>query len=178
MRLLFIGPQGSGKSTQAKIFADKLNIPHIQSGQLVRNEAKKHTESGQRARNLIEHGRLAPDDLVADLVRDRLRQKDAENGFVLDGYPRHRKQADIFMPQLDLVINLILPRDEAIKRLMLRNREDDTPKAIKTRLDTFESLTEPLIEQFRHEHIICDIDATPSVKSVTKAIQKALNDQN
>lgn len=174
MRLLFIGVQGSGKSTQAEILAKKLNIPHIQSGQLVRNEAEKNTEVGQKARDLIEHGHLAPDDLVAELVKDRLSQPDTANGFVLDGYPRHRKQADKYMPQLDLVINLVLPREEAVKRLLLRNRHDDTPEAIKTRLDTFERLTKPLIDQFRHEHILRDIDATPDIQTVTKLIEKAL----
>ena len=178
MRILFIGVQGSGKSTQAEIFAKKLNIPHIQSGQLVRNEAEKDTPIGQQARDLIEHGRLAPDDLVAELVKNRLSQPDTQKGFVLDGYPRHKKQSDVFMPILDMVINLVLPRDEAIKRLLLRKREDDTPEAIKTRLDTFYSLTSPLIEEFRSKHILRDIDATPDIETVTKLIEKEIYDKN
>ncbi len=178
MRLLFIGAQGSGKSTQAEIFAKKLNIPHVQSGQLVRDEVKKETEISQRARDLIEHGQLAPDDLVADLVKARLAQSDTINGFVLDGYPRHKAQADKYMPKIDLVINLELPREEAIKRLILRNRHDDTLEAIKTRLDTFERLTRPIIEQFRHQGILRDIDASPDIQTVTKQIEQKLNDQN
>jgi len=178
MRLLFIGAQGSGKSTQAEIFAKKLNLPHIQSGQLVRDEAEKETEISQKARNLIEHGQLAPDDLVADLVQARLVQPDTVNGFVLDGYPRHQAQADMYMPKIDLVINLELSREEAIKRLLLRNRHDDTPEAIKTRLDTFERLTRPIIEQFRQKGILRDIDASPDIHTVTIQIAKELNDQN
>lgn len=178
MRLLFIGVQGSGKSTQAEIFAQMLGVPHIQSGQLVRNEAKRNTELGQRARNLIEQGHLAPDDLVADLVRARLSNKDTSKGFVLDGYPRHIKQAQNFMPDLDMVINLVLNRKEAIKRLVLRKRADDTPEAIKTRIDTFESRTKPLISDLRKRFKVVNIDASPSIPEVTELISSAIHDKN
>lgn len=174
MRLLFIGSQGSGKSTQAEIIAKKLKLPHIQSGSLVRQFTQNDSSLAQKVKVSIARGELAPDELVAKLLKKRLSLPDVKNGFILDGYPRHKGQAELYMPEIDSVVYLVLPRPEAIRRLRLRKRSDDTDEAIKKRLDTFESLTRPLIDEYKKEHILHQIDATPSIPTVTRLITEAI----
>ncbi len=118
-RFTLLGPQGSGKGTQAKVLAERLGVPHISTGDMFRDNIARGTSLGLRAKELIEHGTLVPDDLTNALVEERLKQPDARNGFVLDGFPRNMAQAE-FLTKLQpevRAINLELSDDEAVKRI-------------------------------------------------------------
>ena len=135
MRIVLLGPPGSGKGTQATMLVEQLGLPHISTGALLRNAAKRGTELGLQARAITDKGELVPDDIMSDMIEERLSRDDVAKGFILDGYPRNPVQAgalvDAFGDEvLDLVILLEVDADELIQRLVLRGREqgraDDT----------------------------------------------------
>jgi adenylate kinase len=154
-RLIFLGPPGAGKGTQAKLLAESLNIPHISTGDILRSAVAQATPLGQKAQGYMEKGELVPDDLLLDLVRDRLNQLDAQNGWILDGFPRNVSQA-VFLDNLLQetqqtcdCINLEVPDQVLIERMLGRGRNDDTPEAIRTRLEIYHNDTAPLIGYYR-----------------------------
>lgn len=118
-KIILLGPQGSGKGTQGEILAKKLNIPLISAGALLRQEISRGTEIGRKVEELLKQGNLAPDELITDLARQRINEPDAQNGFILDGYPRNRAQLDLLSSfvQPDYVLALKLDDHEAIKRM-------------------------------------------------------------
>ena len=122
MKLLIIGPQGSGKGTQAKKLADHFSIAHISTGDIFRENIKKKTELGKKAEDLMNAGNLVPDDLTNDLVKDRLTWPDCENGFILDGYPRNMLQANFLdaLAEIDAVLLLDIPKEVTIQRISSR----------------------------------------------------------
>ncbi|AZS44890.1 adenylate kinase [Microbacterium oleivorans] len=184
-RLLIIGPQGSGKGTQGARIADLLGIPTISTGDVFRANVKDGTELGLKVKALIDAGDLVPDDLTSEIVRDRLAQEDAAEGFLLDGYPRNLGQVgdlDVFLDgrgePLTAVIELSVPRDESIARLSRRaaeqGRADDNEESIAKRLSIYESETAPILDVYRERGIVDEIDGVGSLDEITERITVAL----
>jgi adenylate kinase len=185
VNVLLLGPQGSGKGTQAKRIAAEYGIPHIATGDILRAAIEDETELGRRVKPILESGQLVPDDLMIDLIRDRLGRPDAEAGFILDGFPRTSPQADALDNMLDeigrslsIVFEFQLPDDIAKKRLLrraeLEGRADDTSDVIDRRLELYHELTEPLVEHYRLQGNLVGIHGDRSVNEVFSEIQDAL----
>ena len=185
MNVLLLGPQGSGKGTQAKRIEAEYGIPHIATGDMLRTAMEDGTELGQQVKPIVESGQLVPDDLMIDLIRERLGRPDAEAGFILDGFPRTPAQADALDARLDeigralsIVFEFQVPDEIAIERLLrrceLEGRADDTPEVIARRLALYHELTEPLVEHYRLRGNLVGIHADRPVNEVFAEIQQAL----
>lgn len=185
-RLLIVGPQGSGKGTQGVRIAETFGIPVVSTGDIFRANIKGGTELGQQVTAILDRGDLVPDELTSEIVRDRLSQDDAANGFLLDGYPRNTAQVahlEAFLSargeSLDAVLLLDVPREESISRLSLRaieqGRSDDTEDAIAHRLDIYERETAPIIDVYSEKGIVDRIDGTGALDDVTDRIVAALD---
>jgi adenylate kinase len=184
-RLLIVGPQGSGKGTQGVRIAETFGVPAVSTGDVFRGAVAAGTDLGQQVKAIIEAGDLVPDELTSAVVRDRLSQEDAADGFLLDGYPRNVAQVmhlDEFLEgrdeQLDAVIELVVPRDESIARISLRaaeqGRSDDTEEVIANRLAIYERETAPILEVYRTRGIVDRIDGVGSLDEITARIIAAL----
>lgn len=185
-RLLIVGPQGSGKGTQGVRIAETFGIPVVSTGDIFRANIKGGTELGTQVTEILDRGDLVPDELTSEIVRDRLSQDDAANGFLLDGYPRNVAQVghlDEFLngrgEALDAVLLLDVPRHESISRLSLRaieqGRSDDTEEAIAHRLDIYERETAPIIDVYSEKGIVDRIDGVGSLDEITERIVAALD---
>jgi adenylate kinase len=185
LNILVLGPQGAGKGTQAKRISEEYGIPHIATGDILRAAIAAETELGRKVKPIYDRGELVPDDLMIELIRDRLAQDDTENGFVLDGFPRTLAQAEALDPmlreigkELAVVFVLQLPDEVCIERLtkraQLEGRVDDTPEAIAKRLEIYHRETEPLIEWYRIRSNVVIIHADRNVDEVFAEIQQAL----
>jgi adenylate kinase len=175
--LIFLGPPGSGKGTQAKMLAEKKGLPHISLGDILREEVRIGTEIGRKAKVLMDAGKLVPDELTIELTRRRINQPDCRNGFIIDGFPRSMAQAEaltaMFAAQklnLDKVIYFRLSETEAVKRLLSRagieGRADDNEAAIKTRFEVYEKATRPLIDYYQQTGKLFEIDAAQTIEQV------------
>ncbi|MBT2498675.1 adenylate kinase [Agromyces sp. ISL-38] len=187
-RFLIVGPQGSGKGTQGVLVAEAFGIPSVSTGDVFRANISGGTELGQKVKSIVEAGDLVPDELTTELVRDRLSQPDAALGFLLDGYPRNQGQLDDLDEflrsrgeSLDAVIELIVPRDESVRRLHQRaveqGRNDDTEEIIANRLAIYERETAPILGVYRDRGIVAEIDGVGSLDEVTARIFAALADR-
>jgi adenylate kinase len=185
VNILLLGPQGSGKGTQAKRISEAYGIPHIATGDMLRAAMAAGTELGRKVKPIYDSGALVPDDLMIELIRERLAQDDTEDGFVLDGFPRTLAQAEALDPmlreigkELTVVFVLQLPDEVCIERLtkraQLEGRVDDTPDAIAKRLELYHRETEPLVEWYRIRSNVVMIHADRSVNEVFGEIQQAL----
>jgi adenylate kinase len=185
LNVLLLGPQGAGKGTQAKRISAEYGIPHIASGEILRAEMDAGTELGKRVKDVYDRGDLVSDDLMIELIRNRLEQPDTEAGFVLDGFPRTTVQAEA----LDSMFNdigrnfsvafaLQIPDEVAFDRLRRRaeveGRADDTDEAIQRRLDNYHRETEPLIEYYRTRGSLVPIHGNRSENEVFAEISRAL----
>ena len=185
LNVLLLGPQGAGKGTQAKRISAEYGLPHIASGEILRAEMDAGTELGMRVKDVYDRGDLVSDDLMIELIRNRLEQPDTESGFVLDGFPRTTVQAEA----LDSMFNdigrnfsvafaLQIPDEVAFDRLRrraeLEGRADDTDEAIQRRLDNYHRETEPLIEYYRTRGNLVPIHGNRSENEVFAEIQRAL----
>ncbi len=187
MNVLLLGPQGSGKGTQGKRIAGEYGIPHIASGDMLRAMKEEPTELGRELKAIMDRGDLVPDDFMIELFRDRLGREDAQPGFILDGFPRTMVQAEALDGllheidrDLDVVFDLQIGDEETLFQRVLRRAEeegrtDDTPEALRRRLDLYYRDTEPLIEYYRSSHgNVVGIHADGSVNEVFAEIQQAL----
>jgi adenylate kinase len=185
VNILLLGPQGSGKGTQAKRIAASYGLPHIATGDMLREEIAAGTELGNRVGPILESGKLVPDDLMIEVIRHRLSHDDVEDGFVLDGFPRTLAQAEALDGMLreinrtpTIVLQLEVPEEECVARLMRRAKEegrpDDTPDAIRTRLSLYRKETEPLVEYYRAQGNLVGIHGDRPVDDVFAEIQEAL----
>lgn len=185
VRLLIVGPQGSGKGTQGVRIAQAFGIPAISTGDVFRAAVADGSDLGRQVKSIIEAGDLVSDELTSAVVRDRLSQADAEAGFLLDGYPRNVSQVahlDEFLEgrdeSLDAVIELSVPRDESIARLSLRAQEqgrtDDTEEVIANRLAIYERETAPILGVYRTRGIVDEIDGVGTLDEITERIIAAL----
>jgi adenylate kinase len=185
LNVLLLGPQGAGKGTQAARVSIEYDIPHIASGEILRAEMAAGTDLGNRVRDVIDCGELVSDDLMIQLIRNRLEQPDTEAGFVLDGFPRTLVQAEALDSILSdigrsfsVVFALQIPDEVAFERLRrraeLEGRADDTDEAIQRRLDIYHQETEPLVEYYRTRGSLVPIHADRSENEVFAEIQAAL----
>jgi adenylate kinase len=185
VNILLLGPQGSGKGTQAKRISEAYGIPHIATGDILRAAISAGTELGRKVKPIYDRGDLVPDELMIELIRERLAQDDTESGFVLDGFPRTMAQAEALDPmlreivkELDVVFVLQLTDEHCIERLLkrarLEGRVDDTPEAIAKRLEIYHRETEPLIEWYRIRSNVVTVHADRSVNEIFAEIQQAL----
>jgi adenylate kinase len=181
LNVLLLGPQGAGKGTQAKRISAEYGIPHIASGEILRAEMDAGTELGKRVKETIERGDLVPDDLMIELIRNRLDQSDSEAGFVLDGFPRTTVQAEALDSMFadigrnfSVAFALQIPDEVAFDRLRRRARADETDEAIQRRLDNYHRETEPLIEYYRTRGNLVMIHGNRSENEVFAEIQRAL----
>lgn len=184
-RLLLIGTPGAGKGTQAQRLSETFGIPAISTGDIFRHNVKNETELGKQAKAYMDRGEYVPDSLTNDLVRDRLAQPDATDGFLLDGYPRTADQVaeldDILAEKsqhLDAVVMLAADVDEVVRRLLNRaieqGRADDTEEVIRHRLDVYEEQTAPLISVYAARDLVITVDGLGEVADVTSRIVDAL----
>lgn len=174
MKLIFLGVQGSGKSTQAKLIAEKLNLPYIEMGQLFRDKKEANDEDAKKIAETINRGYLVPDELATRTLKERLARPDCQKGYVLDGYPRNEAQFAALDKDIDKVFNIEVSDDEAIKRLLLRGRHDDTREALKKRMGWHHSETEPLLSKFRESRILEEVDGQRSIEEIAKDIEERL----
>ncbi len=175
IKILFAGPVGSGKSTQAQLLSQHLNIPLFQTGQITRDLSKEDSDLGKRVKIIMESGELVDDETIAESLRQAMSGADLNRGFVIDGYPRSLEQLDLFNPGFDTVLNFKIPDSVVLERLLKRQRIDDTPEAIQKRLGIYYEQTQPLIEHFQTLGILKEIDARKSIKEIEDEIRKVLN---
>ncbi len=157
LRLIFLGPQGSGKGTQASRLARLMGVPHISTGEMLRQAVADGTELGKKADAIMQAGDLVPDDLVVAMVGERLSKDDAACGYILDGFPRNVAQARaldaVLETPLDGLVQLNVPHEELMKRMLLRaeqeGRADDTEEGISRRLAIYWEETAPLSDYYR-----------------------------
>lgn len=181
VRLIFLGPPGAGKGTQAKLLADSHNIPHISTGDILRVAVSKQTTLGVKAQEYMDRGELVPDQLVIDLIRERLGQPDAQPGWILDGYPRTVVQADSLDGLLvelsqtcDRAINFDVPDETLIERMLSRGRKDDNEGVIRRRLEVYREQTAPLIDYYQTREKLTTIDGSQSMEAVAANLSKVI----
>lgn len=176
-RLIFLGPPGAGKGTQAEILAQKLDIPHISTGEILRTAIAEETPLGIRAKSYVDNGDLVPDELILDLVQERLSQEDAQKGWILDGFPRNVSQAS-FLEQLltelnqdcDYVLNLDVPDQVLLERLLARGRKDDNEETITNRLQVYRQQTAPLIDYYQNHNLLEQVDGDRTLEEVNQTL--------
>ena len=186
MNLLVLGPQGSGKGTQASRLAEEREIPHVSTGDMFRAAIAAGTPLGRRVEPILASGELVPDELTVELIRERLSEPDAARGFVLDGFPRNLAQAEALDAMLtsigrdlDLVLFFDLDQGTSTERLRRRaeieGRDDDTPDAIARRLELYHEQTAPLVELYRASGRLVTIRAERTIDEVANEIADALD---
>ncbi|MBO9570390.1 MULTISPECIES: adenylate kinase [Cellulomonas] len=184
-RLVLLGPPGAGKGTQAVRLAERLGVPAISTGDIFRSNIKNGTELGRRVQDITASGALVPDELTNELVRDRLAQSDAVDGFLLDGYPRNVAQVaalDEMLAaagqQLDLAVELTVDPQVVVERLTRRaeieGRADDTEDVIRHRLDVYAEQTAPISQVYAARGVLAQVDGLGEVDEVTERLVAAL----
>ena len=178
-KLLFIGPPGAGKGTQANLFCAKYGLDHLSTGDLLREEVSSGSCLGLKASEVMNKGELVSDELVLSIVEGRL--VNIKEGWLLDGFPRNVNQANslskllqkINQP-LEAVISIKVADDDLIKRLLARGRDDDNEEVIANRLKIYNEKTSPLIDLYRQQGILVGIDGNADIDVVFSCIEKAL----
>ncbi|MBI4276017.1 MAG: adenylate kinase [Rhizobiales bacterium] len=191
MRVILLGPPGAGKGTQAQRLVEKYGIVQLSTGDMLRAAVAASTPVGLRAKDIMTRGELVPDEVVVAIIADRIAQRDAANGFVLDGFPRTVAQAEALDRllaskglKLDAVINLKVDHDILLRRIETRVaqmrarreavRADDNPEALKKRLSAYHSQTAPLAAYYRGKGLLKSTDGMAVIDDVTAAIERLL----
>ena len=186
MRIVFLGPPGSGKGTQASQLAKRLGVPAISTGEILREAVRKKTALGQKAQAVMERGELVSDDLILAMIGERLAEADARRGFILDGFPRTLAQAGAFETMLSgngealsAVLNFSVPEAELTERMLGRaqaeGRTDDRPETIRERMRVYREKTEPLVGFYRDRDLLAEIDGVGSVSEVAGRVDEAVS---
>lgn len=175
-RILILGPQGCGKGTQAALLSRKLGVPQLSMGQLLRDAEKRPGELADKIRGIITTGNLVSDQVALEVLEQRLAEKDAERGFILDGFPRNEQQFKAFdlkmLPTMVIVIEV--PREVSLERLTKRaeieHRVDDTPEVINRRLQVYEEETRPMIDHYVERGLVRFVDGSGTIEEVAAQI--------
>ncbi|WP_344045764.1 adenylate kinase [Nocardioides panacihumi] len=186
MRLIIMGPPGAGKGTQARYIAEHFGIPAISTGDIFRANVSQGTPLGVEAKRYMDAGEYVPDEITNRMVRNRIDEPDAKQGFLLDGYPRTLAQVEeldgmikFTGHQLDAVLSVVVDKDEVVKRLLQRaqieGRADDTEDVIRRRQEVYLEQTQPLIQVYGERDILVEVDGLGEVDEVTKRIFDALD---
>jgi adenylate kinase len=180
-RIVLLGPPGAGKGTQAQLLANRLGVPAISTGDMLRAAVAAGSELGRRVDSVMASGALVDDALMAEVVRERVAQPDTGRGYLLDGYPRTLPQAETLAgilndagQELDAVLLIDVPEDELVRRALLRKRGDDKEEVIRERLRVYREKTEPLIGYYRERGLLREIDGNCPVEEVTSRMYAAL----
>lgn len=179
MRLVLVGPPGAGKGTQATVLSEKLGVPHISTGDLFRAHISNQTELGREVQEYLDSGELVPDAVTNEMVRERLSQPDAVDGFLLDGFPRNVAQAGVLGEilaqnehKIDNVLEFRIDEDIVVERLLARGRTDDKEDVIRHRQQLYRSETAPLLDYYGP--IVVSIDAVGDVHEIGERALRAL----
>ncbi len=185
LRVVFLGPPGAGKGTQARTLAHDTGAAHVATGDMLRDAIAAATALGRQAKAYYDRGELVPDDLVTGMLRERLQQGDTTKGFILDGFPRTLAQAEALErllkdlgQDLDRVIFYDVPEAELLRRLAARRqverRADDTDEAIKNRLRVYAAQTAPLLDYYRNHSLLVSVPGVGTVEAIGEAVRRAL----
>jgi len=184
LRIVLLGPPGAGKGTQAALLKEKFGIPHISTGEIFREEIEKGSALGIRIREFVSKGILVPDEIVVEVVKNRLSASDCINGWILDGFPRTLNQAKLLdkilqnMEQkIDIAIYIDVPEEEAIRRLLSRGRGDDKICTLKRRFKEYLNKTAPVIEYYKEKGLLVMINGVGSIEEVHLRILNALKEK-
>src|SRR3989344_2913414 len=177
MKVVLIGIQGAGKSTQGNLLSKTLGVPYLSTGHIFRALAKEKTKLGRYIKEIMNAGYLIPDEKTLEIVSEYLKRAEYQNGYILDGFPRTVPQAKSFNNGVDKVIYLKVSDREALWRLSYRNgegREDETLLAIRKRIESFHKLTEPVLDFYRAKKILIGVDGERPIEEIYKEIISSL----
>jgi len=173
MKLILIGIQGAGKSTQGNLLKEELNIPYLSTGHIFREMSKEKTSLGRYIKEIMNAGFLIPDDKTVEIVSEYLKKPEYKKGYILDGFPRTLDQVKMFENGVDKVIYLKVSDREALWRLSYRDgddRQDETLAAIRKRIELFNTLTKPVLDYYQKKGILVEIDGEKSIDDIRKEI--------
>lgn len=173
MKIILIGIQGAGKSTQGNLLSEKLKIPYLSTGHIFRFLAKEHSPLGRYVKEVMNAGYLIPDKKTLSIVSEYLKRPEYKKGYILDGFPRTLVQAKSFKNGIDRVVYLRVSDKEALWRLSYRNldvREDETLTALRKRIELFHRLTQPVLEYYRKKGVLVEIDGEREIEEIHKEI--------
>jgi adenylate kinase len=206
-KYIIMGVQGCGKGTQARLLSEALDLVHISVGDIFRWHIKSHTKLGARIKRLMAEGQLVPDEVVEEVVRQRLGLHDWNYGFILDGFPRNSPQAAFFLESYDIDAVLLIQVPDAVVQERILNRRlcprcgldynlifhrpavantcdvcgatliaraDDTPEAVRSRLEDYHTKTKPILDLFRRKELVVVVDGTRSVAEVQQDLRRQL----
>ena len=185
MQIIIFGPPGAGKGTQAKLISEEYNIPHLSTGDIFRTAIKNETPLGKEVKSILDSGDLVPDEKVVGLVEEELKKDKYSSGYILDGFPRTVPQAEAFDyilnkkgEQLDAFIQLQVPEEELIKRILSREegRSDDTPEKVKNRLKVYREETKPVLNHYKKQSIVKESDGMGSIDEIFSRIKASLTE--
>ncbi|MGA7270813.1 MAG: adenylate kinase [Acidimicrobiia bacterium] len=181
MNLLFIGPPGAGKGTQAARVAERLGIPHISTGEMFRHHVGEGTELGEQVKAIMEAGDYVPDSITVEMLRERISQPDAEDGFILDGFPRTEPQVaalDSLIGEdgLDRVVLFEVDEEALAQRMLSRGRADDTEETIRNRFKVYLEQTEPILAIYRRRGIVVEVDGMGEIDQITERVLAAVRE--
>ncbi|CRK60008.1 Adenylate kinase [Alloactinosynnema sp. L-07] len=178
-RVVLVGPPGAGKGTQATALSHKLGVPHISTGDLFRAHIANNTELGQQVKAILDSGGLVSDEVTNQMVRERLAEEDARDGFLLDGFPRNVGQADVLGQilaksdtKIDAVVEFRVDEDVVVERLLARGRADDNEDVIRHRQQVYRSETAPLLDYYAD--VLITVDAVGEVDEITGRVLDSL----
>tara|TARA_B100002051_G_scaffold232236_1_gene230829 strand:+ start:149 stop:709 length:561 start_codon:yes stop_codon:yes gene_type:complete len=186
MRLVFLGPPGVGKGTQASAICNHFNILHLSTGDILRSEIEDKSHIGLEAKSFMDQGELVPDTILLKIIQNKLNHKSTHNGYLLDGFPRTIPQADglnqilLELKQaLDIVVSLDANEEELVNRLIKRSldsgRSDDSPDIIKQRQRVYWKQTAPLLEYYKNLNLLKNVNGIGEIEQITKRILKAID---
>ncbi len=179
MKLVLLGIQGSGKSTQGNLLKEKLDIPYLSTGHIFRELAKEHTPLGRHIKEVMNAGFLIPDKQTLEIVSDYLKRPEYQKGYILDGFPRTVHQAEAFENGIDRVIYLKVSDKEALWRLAYRfddTREDETLAALRKRIEIYHQFTDPVLDFYKKKKVLVEINGEQEIEKIHKEILKALKE--